>query len=139
LLVAAGFTRSRHEAFHRWLVPLSRRVTSKWLPPVDDAIRLVHAAGGVSSLAHPPSDLAEADFLTLAECGLNALEVAYPWGRNSPAARLREIACRMGLAVTGGSDCHGPDPLRRQIGSCGITVDELIALRNQRSSCAFKS
>jgi hypothetical protein len=132
LLAAAGFVRSRHEAFHRFLGPLTGRVIPKWLLPVDEAIGLVRAAGGVASLAHPSADLTDSDYRVLADFGLGALEAAYPWGRNSPAVRLRAIAARLGLAVTGGSDCHGPDPLHRRIGSCGITTDELTALRDWR-------
>lgn len=130
LLTAAGFARSRHEAFHRFLGPLTGRVIPKWLLPVDEAIHLVRAAGGVASLAHPSPDLTESDYRVLADFGLGALEAVYPWGRNSPAAQLRSIAARLGLAVTGGSDCHGPDPSHRRIGSYGITTDELSVLRD---------
>jgi len=133
LLVTAGFARSRHEAFYRLLGPLASRVVPKLLVPVEEAIDLVRAADGVASLAHASPDLVEADFRTLAGFGLGALEAAYPWGRNAPAVRLRAIAAELGLAVTGGSDCHGPDPLHRRVGSCGITFDELTALRYQRS------
>jgi predicted metal-dependent phosphoesterase TrpH len=132
LLVACGFAHHRTEAFHRFLGPLRSTVLPKVLLPVDEAIRLVHEAGGVTALAHPPADFTDEHFGTLAEFGLDALEAEYPWGRNSPAARLRETAARLGLAVSGGSDCHGPDPVRRRIGSCAITSDELNALRHCR-------
>jgi hypothetical protein len=135
LLVACRFAHNRHEAFHHFLGPLAGRVRPKLLLPVEDAIRLVREAGGTASLAHPSPDLTDDDFRTLVALGLGALEVEYPWGRNSPAARLREVASRLGLAVTGGSDCHGPDPSHRRIGSHGITVDELAALRDRRG-CA---
>ncbi len=132
LLVACKFAHTRHEAFQRFLGPLAGCVLPKLLLPVEAAIRLAREAGGVASLAHPSPDLTDADFHTLAGFGLAALEVVYPWGRNSPAARLREVAARLGLAVTGGSDCHGPDPAHRRIGSHAITVDELDTLRGWR-------
>jgi predicted metal-dependent phosphoesterase TrpH len=131
LLVACGFARHRTEAFHRVLGPVAKTVLPKELIPVEDAIALVRAAGGASSLAHPPADLTDADFRAIAGLGLDALEVEYPWGRNSPAARLREAAARFGFALTGGSDCHGPTPARRGVGSHGITRDELEVLRER--------
>jgi predicted metal-dependent phosphoesterase TrpH len=132
LLVACGFARHWAEAFHRHLGPLAGVVRPKALLPVDEAIRLVRDAGGVSSLAHPPRDLTDADFHTLAGFGLDAVEAEYPWGRESPAARLRDVARRLGLGVTGGSDCHGPDPARRRVGSHGVGAGELADLRGRR-------
>jgi 3',5'-nucleoside bisphosphate phosphatase len=142
LLLAGKFAQNRNEAFHRFLGPLAGSVLPKLLLPVEEAIHLVREAGGVTSLAHPPADLTEADFRALAGCGLSALEAEYPWGRNSPAARLREAAARLGLAITGGSDCHGPDPPHRRIGSHAITSEELEALRDRRDrpgSCASRN
>ncbi len=130
LLVASGHTRNRTDAFHRLLGRLGGVVKPKTLVPVEEAIRLVHAAGGVASLAHPAADLADERFGELRAAGLDAVEAVYPWGRNSPANRLRAVAARYGLAISGGSDCHGPDPAHRRIGSHGITSDEFAALRD---------
>jgi predicted metal-dependent phosphoesterase TrpH len=137
LVVACGHARARTEAFHRFVNPLASRVRPKVLVPVGDAIRLVHAAGGVASLAHPPAELAEEQFAELRAAGLDALEAVYPWGRHATTERLRASARRFGFAVSGGSDCHGPDPAHRRIGSCAITADELAALR-ERAGCACR-
>jgi predicted metal-dependent phosphoesterase TrpH len=131
LLEACGLARSRAEAFHKFLWAVGGRVLPKLLLPADEAIRLVRAAGGVAALAHPPPDFTEEHLRTLAGFGLSAVETEYPWGRNSPAARLRELAGRLGLAVTGGSDCHGPHPSHRVVGSYGVTVEQLAALRER--------
>jgi predicted metal-dependent phosphoesterase TrpH len=137
LLVACGHARTRTEAFHRLLNPLAGKVRPKVLVPIEEAIRLVHAAGGVASLAHPPGDLTDDQFDALRAAGLDAVEAVYPWGRNAPVARLRATAARFDLAVSGGSDCHGPDPAHRRIGSHAITSDEFTALRD-RSACAAR-
>ena len=134
LLVACGHARHRTEAFHRVFRPLAGQVLPKELVPVEEAIALVHTAGGASSLAHPSHDLTDADFSALADFGLDALEVEYPWGRKSPAARLREAVARHCFAVTGGSDCHGPHPARRGVGSHAVSLAELDALR-ERAPC----
>ncbi|MBA4188069.1 MAG: hypothetical protein C0467_08620 [Planctomycetaceae bacterium] len=131
LLVECRITHSRTEAFHRFLGPLRGEVMPKVLVPVEEAIHLVHAAGGVASLAHPSAELDDDAFRTLAGYGLDAIEVEYPWGRNSRTAALRDVARRFGFAVSGGSDCHGPDPSHRRIGSHGINPEELEALRGR--------
>lgn len=137
LLVTCGHAKTRTEAFHRFVNPLLRHVRGKALVAIEEAIRLVHAAGGVASLAHPPADFAEEQFTSLRAAGLDAIEAVYPWGRNSPATRLREIAVRLGLAVSGGSDCHGPYPTHRRVGSHAISADEFTALRD-RTGCATR-
>jgi predicted metal-dependent phosphoesterase TrpH len=131
LLVACGFASSLNEAFYRLLGPLRRSVMAKDRLAMGEAIGLVHAAGGVASLAHPPLDLADEQFAALREMGLDAVEAEYAWRRPAPAIRLREIAAKLGLALTGGSDCHGPDPAHRRIGSYGIGLEELERLRGR--------
>jgi len=131
LLVECRITHNRTEAFHRFLGPLRGEVLPKVLVPVEEAIHLVHAAGGVASLAHPSAELADDAFRSLAGYGLDAIEVEYPWGRNSRTTTLREVARRFGFAVSGGSDCHGPDPAHRRIGSHGINPEELETLRGR--------
>jgi hypothetical protein len=131
LLVANRLASTRGEAFRRFVAPLTRRVLSKARFPIQEAIAVVQAVGGVASLAHPPEALGEAEFTTLSRYGLGAVEVDYPWKRTSPAQRLRALARRLDLAVTGGSDCHGAHPNERRIGSHGISFEELADLRER--------
>ncbi len=139
LLVSCGKARSSVEAFRRYVQPLAKQVLPKSLVPIAQAIELVHAAGGITSLAHPPTDWGEREFLCLRELGLDALEAVYPRGRRSPRVPWRLLASQLGLAVTGGSDCHGPGSPQRSIGSYGIHPGELVALqqrRNRHTICA---
>jgi predicted metal-dependent phosphoesterase TrpH len=129
LLTSCGIASNRTEAFHRFLGPLREKVQPKRLIPVEEAIRLVIAAGGVASVAHPPSELTEKDFQILASYGLGAVEVEFPGSTKTATGLSRERMHRLGLACTGGSDCHGAQPGKRQIGSHGISQDELERLR----------
>ena len=131
--MACGFARTRNEAFQRFLGPLRGRVLPKLLLPIEDAIARVRAAGGATSLAHTPPDFGDDEFRRLHDVGLDALESEYAWGRTSIAVRLREAAARLGMLVTGGSDCHGPDPARRKIGSDAVTSEQLESLRDRAS------
>src|SRR5438552_3611684 len=83
--------------------------------------RSASAAGGVAVLAHPPTDADEPFFAELREYGLDGIEGSYPAAGPSVGERLRQIAGRLKLAVTGGSDCHGADPPGRAVGSRGLS------------------
>jgi 3',5'-nucleoside bisphosphate phosphatase len=95
--------------------------------PVAEALALVGGAGGVSAWAHPSGDCTPATLAELRAWGLNAIEVEYPEMKRSRTLELRRWAAALGLAVTGGSDCHGPG--KREIGCCSISDEELARLR----------
>ncbi len=108
-LRAAGYTQTHDEAFDRYLVP--NDVTKRFFP-IDEAIALIHSAGGIAVLAHPPyvtrnhGEL-EALVETFATMGLDGLE-AYNNGVNQDGVYwLIGLARRHQLIVTGGSDFHG--------------------------------
>jgi len=114
--------------------------------PLDEAVDLIAAAGGVSVLAHPGvythvPDL-EVLFRSCAVAGVLGLEVTYPQATDDPYGpksaalmdRFAKTAASYGWVATGGDDFHGPavTPLIRLAqwtatpASC---VDELLARR----------
>jgi len=129
LLVRAGKVGSVREAFARYLHDASPVVAPKERVPVEEAIRLVRAAGGVACWAHPGVRCERRRLVELRDLGLGAVEVDYPDVRRSRQQQLRGWAAELGMAVTGGSDCHGPG--RREIGCCTISTGELERLRQQ--------
>src|SRR5262245_11837376 len=78
LLVRQGHAGSIREAFQRWLHDRGRAALPKQGLPVEEAIGLVRAAGGVASWAHPPYDQCMARLADLARAGLGAVEVVFP-------------------------------------------------------------
>jgi predicted metal-dependent phosphoesterase TrpH len=126
-LVRSGQVATVAEAFARYLKDGSPAAVPKWRLPVAEAISLVRGAGGVASWAHPAATAPFEQFAELRRLGLAALEAAYPEIRGSRNRRLREYAARLGMAVSGGSDCHGPGP--RDVGSCTISGEELQRLQ----------
>lgn len=142
-LVAAGHAGSEQSAFERFLTPgCPTYVEREGLSPFE-AIALIRAAGGVSSLAHPrnvplsvPSGPEGGPSLIerLVEAGLDALEVVHP----SLPPMLRDyyagMAAYYGLLSTGGSDDHGPRPDRpARIGSEAIDYGWVEALKERRA------
>jgi predicted metal-dependent phosphoesterase TrpH len=126
-LVRSGQVATVREAFARYLKDGSPAAAPKWRLPAAQAIDLVRGAGGVASWAHPPAAAQFEQFAELRRVGLAAVEVEYPDFRRGRSQQLREYAAKLGLAVSGGSDCHGPGP--RQVGSCTISTEELDRLR----------
>jgi predicted metal-dependent phosphoesterase TrpH len=131
LLVQARRVRSVREAFLRYLGDQGRVMLPKLRLPVQEALTVVQQAGGVASWAHPGSSCTRATLMELRNWGLGAVEVEYPACRASRTKELRGLAAEQGLAVTGGSDCHGPGNVRQDVGACGITAEELKILRSK--------
>jgi len=129
LLVESRVARSRYDAFLRFLGPALPSIPPKALLPAEGAIRLIRDAGGIASLAHPPSDCDASTMRRFHELGLRGLEVEFPAATVGRTLELRAWAKELGWAVTGGSDCHGSD---RPLGSRGLGAAELAELRGRR-------
>jgi predicted metal-dependent phosphoesterase TrpH len=112
-LADAGVVPTPADAFTpEWIGPGGRAHVPRYALDPARAIRLVQAAGGVTVLAHPrgsargwrtPDEVIE----ELADTGLTGLEVYHPQHDERERAILQELAVRLGLVVSGGSDDHG--------------------------------
>lgn len=86
--------------------------------PVRDAIAMVQTAGGVCVLAHPFATrrgptVTAAVIESMADAGLDGVEVDHPDHAADDRARLRMLAADRGLLVTGSSDYHGANKVNR--------------------------
>jgi len=131
MLVRARRVATVREAFLRYLGDRGGVAVPKKRLPVAEALALVREAGGVAAWAHPAYDCTQEQLSELRGLGLDAVEVEYPDVRRSRTLELRGWAGQLGLAVTGGSDCHGPG--RRCVGSCTISAAEFGQLRQMVS------
>jgi hypothetical protein len=108
-LIDHGYVRNTEEAFQKYLVPCN---VPKRLFPIQEAIDLIHAGGGVAVLAHPQfidpqrSVLLEL-FDTFKQLGLDGIEAHNSGSSNDDIDWTITAAVRRGLLVTGGSDFHG--------------------------------
>ena len=105
--IEAGHAYDMDDAFRRYLAGGASAYVARPAFHPFEAIRLIHAAGGVSVLAHAGSSVPDRVIEYLAEGGLRGLEIWHPQHGSNALKRLRAIASRLSLIETGGSDYHG--------------------------------
>ena len=120
-LVRLGVVADRTEAFDTLLAGGRPAFVGRYATPLDQAIRLVSAAGGVSVIAHVwgrsrTEQPDEAELAVLQEVGLTGLEVDHQDHGPARRERLRGIARNLGLVVTGSSDYHGTGKTLHDLG-----------------------
>lgn len=131
-LVAAGFFRNVSTAFDKLLNRGGPAYIDRRRVRLEEAIELIHDAGGVAVWAHPGThgeDRMEELLTRLSkwkEFGLDGVESDYCDHTIALRDRLRDLAREHGLIYTGGSDFHGsikPDNLLGR-GPEGSDIDE---------------
>jgi predicted metal-dependent phosphoesterase TrpH len=111
VLIEKGYVTSAKEAFDRYLADGAAAHVPRELPEPVEAIAVIRAAGGVPVLAHPSwLDRSEGIYKVceqLKAVGLGGIEVHYSTHRPEQTAAYLDVARRLDLLVTGGSDYHG--------------------------------
>jgi 3',5'-nucleoside bisphosphate phosphatase len=112
VLVDLGAVASRDAAFSDYLSPRGKGYVTRPAAALDDAIRVVADAGGVTVLAHPwgregDATMSHEEIARLQQAGLTGLEVDHLDHTGEQREQLRGIARELGLVVTGSSDHHG--------------------------------
>ena len=130
-LMEAGVVETVKDAFTEELIADGGKadVPKHALHPMD-ALALIKRAGGVCVLAHPgmwgtQGEVPDALIAEMARGGMVGLEVDHPDHDEDQRARYRAMAERLGLIITGSSDCHGTryDPVRL---GCATTAPEMF-------------
>ncbi len=111
-LVQQGIVRNRQEAFDRFFAHGQKWYASHNGENLETAVEAIKTSGGVPVLAHPMSLYVgmsglEEVITSIRNCGVEGLEAYHPGARRSHCYRLNEIAKKLGMFVTAGSDFHG--------------------------------
>ncbi|OLE36094.1 MAG: hypothetical protein AUG48_08660 [Actinobacteria bacterium 13_1_20CM_3_68_9] len=111
---AAGAGPDLGPFFEEYLVPGAKAFVPRRWPSAEEAVGLIHAAGGAAVVAHPYWDVAEPSRVRdLAESlkrdvGLDGIETFYPPHTKAQTAHCLELCQELDLVPTGSSDFHGP-------------------------------
>lgn len=129
-IVEKGHASSVNEVFDKHLANGKSCFVPKYNETADDVIDTIIKAGGLPVLAHPKLSGIDNRIESLTASGLRGVE-AYCLDHNSDdIKRYLGWADRLGLLVTGGSDCHGPrTPGRFFMGESGVSKDRLASLK----------
>jgi predicted metal-dependent phosphoesterase TrpH len=106
--------KGKKELFPPYLVPGAAAYVARSRPTVEEAIEVIHAAGGVAVWAHPFWDIEDPAEVrraigTFAAEGIDGVEVFYPEHSREQALLLHEECEARGLLSTGSADFHGPE------------------------------
>ncbi len=107
-----GFVNSYDEAFMRFLGDDKPCYVPRERITPEGAVKLIHEAKGIAVLAHPllyhlGMDELEVLVKQLKSYGLDGIEAIYSMNKGRDERRMKELAEKYGLLITGGSDFHG--------------------------------
>jgi hypothetical protein len=120
-LVEAGHVASVSEAFDKLLGTGKPANVDKERFAIEEAIELIHSAGGLTSIAHPTLYADHERIVPiLLDAGIDAVEVMHPdvdrWARE----RYTNLVRFRGKFATGGSDDHGKVKTSETLGSIRV-------------------
>lgn len=112
VLVAKGYARDTNEAFRDYLGIRGKAYVPKQVPAPEEAVRILTQVGATPVLAHPfltgsPPEAVENLTCRLAAAGLSAIEAWHTSHSEEDTRHCVDLAARLGLGLSGGSDYHG--------------------------------
>lgn len=130
-LIDAGYVTSVHEAFDRYIGDAAPAYVNRLRLTPQQAIEMVHEAGGLIILAHPVITTTVESIPMLQDLGLDGIEVYYPEHTPEDIALLERIAVERNLVTTGGSDFHAwDDGVHANLGEIYVPPECVIRLQD---------
>lgn len=130
-LVIKGHCPNYESAFSRYLYNDGPAWVPKTRFPAEDAIETIHNAGGIAVLAHPGLNKRDDLIRPLKDQGLDGIECFHTKHSGFQAKKYLNIAEELGLAISGGSDCHGYSKNKPLIGKIKLNQDYFDRLKDK--------
>lgn len=136
-----GYVKSMPEAFDRYLGDHTKYFVPREKISPSQAVDLILATKGLPVLAHPTLYHMGREELSklvknLADAGLVGLEAIYSTYSAAEEMRMRQLANKYNLLISGGSDFHGKNKPKLELGTgygkLFIPEDVLTALKRKR-------
>jgi predicted metal-dependent phosphoesterase TrpH len=110
-MVKKGYCKTIKECFEKYIGLGKPAYSEKVGFSAEDAIRAINSSGGLSFLAHLHQtnydiNQLEALLIKLKKAGLTGIEGYYTEYTPEHVRQYRELALKLGLAISGGSDFH---------------------------------
>jgi predicted metal-dependent phosphoesterase TrpH len=129
ILVKAGYVTSYDEAFRKYLELGGPAYVPKAKLMPEEAVDLIHEAGGVAVMAHPALTGHDEIIDDMVAAGLDGIEIVHPTHSRSDRKRYRQLARRHGLFCTGGSDSHKRPGRYGEIGDGQVPYETLTNMQ----------
>ncbi len=112
LMIEKGFIRQRQQAFDQYFAKGRPCYVERTGLDLEDAVKAIKSSGGIPVQAHPLSMYVswgkmDDTMIDIQMHGVEGLEAWHPGTRVSEAYRLEELAKKLGMTATAGSDFHG--------------------------------
>ncbi len=122
VLVKKGYAKDKEDAFKKYLAFDCDTYVPRKDMKAKNIISLINDSGGIPVLAHPlryKIDLAKLNDIIqeLISYGLKGVEVFYPNTSNEKIEYLKNMCLKNNLIITGGSDFHGLDKKKFDLGT----------------------
>lgn len=120
-LVTNGYAKNQNDAFKNFLNPGTKFYVEKKALELEEAIDLIHGAGGKAIIAHPQSLFISWSKLpgilkSYKSMGLDGIEAWHGGNKKKDCTKFEKIASDLRLIVSGGSDYHGLNIKDRTLG-----------------------
>ena len=129
-LLEAGHVTSVQDAFDRYLHDDGPAYVPRAVLSLRESLALIHAAGGFAALAHPSRyQESVAVVKAFAQAGGDGVEIYYRNDSLEQVARGEQLARRLGLVPTVGTDFHGLHEYERRPATTAVpdrVADQLI-------------
>ncbi len=120
VLVENGWARDFRDAFDRYLRAGRPAYLEKRRLTMQDAIAMIHHAGGIAVLAHPGAAASTVRLRDLKALGLDGAEVLHPSHSADDRRRILESLRSLAMVPSGGSDSHGAVDGARVLGAMRV-------------------
>ena len=131
-LVEEGWVSSTSEAFRKYIGDKSPAYVLGFRLTPQEAIKLINDAGGLAVLAHPYMLHNDALITEFSSYGLQGIEVYYPEHSQAMVNFYLDLAKKLDLLVTGGSDFHGSVKPDIKLGMIKIPLELVERLRQAK-------
>ena len=128
-LLKEEFVHTYEEAFARYLGYHSPAYVPKRFLTPQEGIDLIHLVRGVAILAHPGTCRSQHAIYDFLQLGLDGIEAYHSKHDREATQNYINLANKLGLIYTGGSDCHGRRGGKILIGAVKVPYRCLEMLR----------
>lgn len=137
VLIQKGFVKTAQEAFDKYLAKGAPAYMDKQRLPLDQAVAMIKAAGGVAVLAHPIQlklnswEEYRRKIIELKAAGIAGLEAFNSYQTDTENLQFYKIAKELDVLITAGSDFHGEPKPHVKLGQFGndvpLRIEEILA------------